>query len=178
VAVREAVVAGESGVRNERVLEAVRSTPLAEFVPEGQEGTDTALALAMVDALELRGDEQVLELGTGDGWRTALLAKLARRVWSVERDYRVGESAAAALARQGIGGVRVIVGDGSRGLPGRAPYHAILVGPAFPSVPAALVRQLARGGRLVQRIGDEVVLFERTANGLERVRSVTGAEES
>ena len=162
--------ARESGVDDERLLDAIRTTPLSEFVPEDQVTTPPLLVAATIDALGLTGDEQVLEVGTGSGWQTALLAKLARRVWSIESDYEAAESAASALARQGIGGVRVIVGQGSRGLPGRAPYQAIVVAENYPRVPAALTRQLAPGGRLVQLIGDEVALFERAAGGLQRVR--------
>jgi protein-L-isoaspartate(D-aspartate) O-methyltransferase len=167
-----AAAARTKGVGDERLLAAIRTTPRTGFLPEDEAVADPSLELAMVEALGLTGAENVLEVGTGRGWRTALLAKLARRVWSIERRYDMAESAAAALARHGVGGVRVIVGEGSRGLPGRAPYHTILVGPTFPSVPASLTRQLARGGRLVQPMGGEVVLFERAGNGLERVRSV------
>lgn len=187
--------ARDNGVSDPRVLDAIRVVPREGFVPEeerpnayldaplpishGQVTTQPSLVAAMVDALALTGDENVLEVGTGLGWQTALLAKLARTVWSVERHHDLAESAAAALVRQKVRGVRVVVGDGSRGLPARAPYDAILVAAAYPRVPNALVRQLAVGGRLVQPIGEggaeDVVLFERTDAGLERRRSVIGA---
>ena len=133
----------------------------------------------MLAALELTGDENVLEVGTGYGWQTALLSKLAARVWSIERHHDLAQAAAGALVEQGIEGVRVVVADGSRGLPARAPYDAIVVAAAYPRVPGPLARQLAPGGRLVQPLGEggaeDVVLFERTGNGLERTRSLIGA---
>ena len=206
MAVREAVAADqgpgtlvdaarEHGVSDPRLLDAIRSIPRADFVPpselerayldiplpipHGQVATQPSLVAAMIDALELTGDENVLEVGTGYGWQTALLGKLARTVWSVERHHEFARRAAGAIVRHEIGGVRIVVGDGSRGLPARAPYDAILVAAAYPRVPGPLARQLARGGRLVQPIGEggdeDVVLFERTGRGLEQRRSVTGA---
>jgi protein-L-isoaspartate(D-aspartate) O-methyltransferase len=187
--------ARENGVTDPRLFDAIRTTPRAAFVPpeqrkhaymdaplpipRGQVATQPSLVVTMLDALELTGAENVLEVGTGYGWQTALLSKLAGRVWSIERHHDLAEAAAGALAGEEIRGVRVVVGDGSRGLPARAPYHAIVVSAAYPRVPGPLARQLALGGRLVQPIGEggqeDVVLFERTENGLERRRSLTGA---
>ena len=180
---------------DERVLAAVREVPRAEFVPEDlvdrayedsplpipheQVTTQPSLVAAMVEALGLMGSERVLEIGTGYGWQTALLARLAAEVWSVERYRDLAEFAERALERQRAGNATVVVGDGSGGLPAHAPYDAVLVAAAFPSVPAPLVQQLAAGGRLVQPIGpggaEDVVLFERAEAGLERRRSVIGA---
>jgi protein-L-isoaspartate(D-aspartate) O-methyltransferase len=187
--------ARENGVADPRLLDAIRAIPRAAFVPpeqrahaymdaplpipHGQVTTQPSLIATMLDALELTGEENVLEVGTGYGWQTALLSKLARQVWSMERHHDLAEAAAGALTRQGTDGVRVVVGDGSRGLPARAPYDAIVVTAAYPRVPGPLARQLARGGRLVQPIGEggqeDVVLFEHTENGLERRRSLIGA---
>jgi protein-L-isoaspartate(D-aspartate) O-methyltransferase len=187
--------AREHGVEDTRLLEAIRTTPREEFVPAEQREhayldaplpishdqvtTQPSLIATMIDALELAGEENVLEVGTGYGWQTALLSKLAYRVWSMERHHDLAQAAAAALVEQEIEGVRVVVGDGSRGLPGRAPYDAIVVAAAYPRVPGPLARQLAPRGRLVQPIGEggaeDVVLFERTGNGLERRRSLIGA---
>src|SRR5437588_738373 len=115
-------------------------------------------------------EERALEVGTGYGWQTALLARLARAVWSVERFADLAAAARANLAGHGVSGVEVVVGDGSAGLPERAPFDVIVVSAAFPSVPEPLARQLAPGGRLVQPLGpggaEDVVLFERTARGL------------
>lgn len=197
VAEGEALVqaARDIGVADPRVLEAIRTTPRADFVaahqrehayddtplpiPHGQVTTQPSLVAAMLEGLELTGAENVLEVGTGYGWQTALLGKLAQRVWSVERHHELAEFAAGAVVRQEIGGVRIVVGDGSRGLPARAPYDAIVVAAAYPRVPNPLVRQLARGGRLVQPIGEggaeDVVLFRHTEGGLKPERSLMGA---
>jgi protein-L-isoaspartate(D-aspartate) O-methyltransferase len=178
------------------VLEAVAAVPRAAFVPSahvddayldvplpiphGQVTTQPSLVAAMVEALSLSGHEKVLEVGTGYGWQTAILARLSHCVWTVERLADFAETATLALVRQRIENVRVVVGDGSGGLEGRAPYDAIIVAAAFPEVPQPLIDQLAVGGRLVQPIGrggaEDVILFEKLENGrLERKRRVIGA---
>jgi protein-L-isoaspartate(D-aspartate) O-methyltransferase len=133
----------------------------------------------MVEALGLSRSDRVLEIGTGFGWQTALLARLAGEVWSIERWNDLARTARANLERQGIENAYVVVGDGTRGLTERAPYDAILVAAAFPTVPPPLVDQLAEGGRLVQPIGsgggDEVILFGKRRGILERKRLVSGA---
>jgi protein-L-isoaspartate(D-aspartate) O-methyltransferase len=181
------------GVRDERVLEAIAAVPRADFVPaeygryadtdapipipHDQVTTQPSLVARMVEALALTGDERVLEVGTGHGWQTALLARLAREVFSVERFADLAEMARAALA--GTDNVSIVVGDGSEGLAEHAPFDAILVTAAFPLVPAPLAEQLAEGGRLVQPIGpggdEDVVLFEKRRGDLNRVRVITGA---
>jgi protein-L-isoaspartate(D-aspartate) O-methyltransferase len=129
----------------------------------------------MVAALGLSPSDRVLEIGTGFGWQTALLARLADQVWSVERWEHIAR--AARLNLEGIGNATVVVGDGTAGLPEHAPYDGILVAAAFPNVPAPLAEQLAEGGRLVQPIGaggnEEVVLFEKGNGVLARKRRVT-----
>ena len=133
----------------------------------------------MIDALDLTGSERVLEVGTGYGFQTALLARLSRSVYSVERFPDFAATARRNLDRHGIENVRVAVGDGTRGLPEHAPYDAVLVSAAFTSVPPPLVEQLGAGGRLVQPMGpggeEEVVLFEKGEDGLVHLRTVTGA---
>jgi protein-L-isoaspartate(D-aspartate) O-methyltransferase len=133
----------------------------------------------MVEALGLTGGERVLEVGTGYGFQTALLAELAGSVWSVERFADLTERAQAALERHGARNVGLVVGDGSDGLPAHEPFDAILVSAAHPRVPPPLAVQLARGGRLVQPLGpggnEVVVLFERVAGSLERRRVLTAA---
>ena len=183
------------GIRDSRLLAAIRAVPRGEFVPPELSGrayvdeplpighdqvtTQPSLVARMVEALALAGSERLLEIGTGFGWQTALLARVAERVWSVERWPDLAEAARGRLERIGATNVVVVVGDGTEGLPGQAPYDAILVSAAFPSVPAALVAQLAAGGRLVQPIGEggaeEVVLFEKACRGLVRRRTLTHA---
>jgi protein-L-isoaspartate(D-aspartate) O-methyltransferase len=190
-----AEAARAAGVRDARVLEALRSVPRAGFVPaelaarayldeplpipHSQVTTQPSLAAKMVEALELAGSERVLEVGTGHGFQSALLAQLAGLVWSVERWEDLAATARANLARHGVENVAVVVGDGSLGLPEHAPYDAVLVSAACPRVPAPLVQQLAQGGRLVQPIGrggnEEVLLFEKRGEGLLLRRLVTGA---
>jgi protein-L-isoaspartate(D-aspartate) O-methyltransferase len=182
-------------VRDARVLEALREVPRTGFVPPDLAGqaymdrplpipheqvtTQPSLSAKMLEALWLSGSERVLEVGTGYGFQTALLAHLSNFVWSVERFPDVAETARTNLARHGVENVEVVTGDGTRGLPEHAPYAAILVSAAFPSVPPPLAQQLAVGGRLVQPIGsggqEAVILFEKGPEGLVRRRTVTGA---
>jgi protein-L-isoaspartate(D-aspartate) O-methyltransferase len=183
------------GIRDQRLLRAIASVPRADFVPRdqihraysdepipiGQEQVTTQPSLvgSMLEALGLEGDERVLEIGTGYGFQTALLAKLARRVFSVERFPDLAEAARRNLDRHGIANVEVVVGDGTNGLPERAPFDAIVVSAAFSEVPEPLATQLRDGGRLIQPIGpgghDQVTLFERRGEALERQASVIPA---
>jgi protein-L-isoaspartate(D-aspartate) O-methyltransferase len=133
----------------------------------------------MVEALELGGGERVLEVGTGHGFQTALLAELAAEVWSMERFADLAATARANLDRHGALGVEVIVGDGSLGVPEHAPYDAIVVAAAHPDVPEPLAAQLAPGGRLVHPVGpggrEDVALFAREGDALVRRRTIVGA---
>ena len=175
------------GVRDRRLLEAIASVPRAEFVPPAhrerayrdqpipiphdQVTTQPSLVAAMLEALALEGEERVLEVGTGYGFQTALLARLAGEVFSIERFADLAETAQRNLAGQRIRNVEVAVGDGTAGLPERAPFDAIVVSAAFTSVPEPLAAQLRDGGRLVQPMGpggrDQVTLFERRGDSLE-----------
>ena len=114
--------------------------------------TQPSLVAKMVDALGLTGTERVLEVGTGYGWQTALLARLAREVWSVERWPDLAQTARGNLSSHNTENAVVVVGDGSEGLAEQAPFDAILVSAAFPDVPEPLAQQLVAGGRLVQPI--------------------------
>jgi protein-L-isoaspartate(D-aspartate) O-methyltransferase len=185
-----------AGVRDERVLAALAAVPRETYVPAdrraeaaldrpipiagGQVTTQPSLVASMVEALSLAGGERVLEIGAGLGYQAAILARLAREVWTVEYRSELAAAARANLAAEGVANAHVVVGDGSLGLPAHAPYDAIVVAAAHPLVPPPLVEQLTDGGRLVQPIGpsgaEDVTLFRRRADeALERERSVTRA---
>jgi protein-L-isoaspartate(D-aspartate) O-methyltransferase len=185
----------DRGVRDPRLLDALRAVPRIGFVPANlaerayednplpiphdQVTTQPSLVAGMVAALGLAGSERVLEVGAGYAWQTALLARLCGFVWAMERFGDVAEAARENLARFGVTNAEVITGDGTKGLPEHAPYHAILVAAAFPSVPRPLEEQLAAGGRLVQPVGpggrEEVVLFEKGTRGFVRRRTIVEA---
>ena len=159
------------GVADERVLAAMLRLPRHEFVPEryraeayedhplpiGEEQTISQpyIVALMLEALALTPTDRVLEVGTGSGYVTALLAELAAEVVSVERHAVLADGARELVARMGYPNVKVIVGDGSQGLPERAPYDAIIVSAAATEVPHALLAQLAEGGRMIIPVGRE-----------------------
>ncbi|HEX2358558.1 MAG TPA: protein-L-isoaspartate(D-aspartate) O-methyltransferase [Solirubrobacterales bacterium] len=176
------------GIHDERVLAAMGAVPREQFVPEqvrDRAYDDSALPIgseqtisqpwvvaAICQALSLQGDEVVLEIGTGSGYSAAVLARLAREVHSVERIAGLATGAREALGGLGIENVEVIVGDGSRGLPERAPFNAIAVHAASPEAPHSLLAQLAEGGRLVVPIAtagaDLLTSFHRENGGLRQ----------
>jgi protein-L-isoaspartate(D-aspartate) O-methyltransferase len=174
----------DRGVTNPRVLSAMARIPREQFVEHGHEDEayeDRALAIdcdqtisqpymvgLMTQALELRGGEKVLEIGTGSGYQTAILAELAAKVVSIERHAQLSRQAGAILAELGYENVRLVVGDGSAGWPDEAPYDRIIVTAAASQVPEALWEQLKEGGILVIPIGD------REGQTLEAVRKVDG----
>lgn len=157
------------GVRDERVLAAMRKVPRHVFVPEnweraayedrplpigeGQTISQPYIVAVMTEQLDLSPQDRVLEIGTGSGYQAALLAELAARVISIERLPEIADRARENLARAGVTGVRVVVGDGTQGYPPEAPYDAIIVTAASPEIPQPLVKQLAEGGRLIAPIG-------------------------
>jgi protein-L-isoaspartate(D-aspartate) O-methyltransferase len=175
-------------VRDERVLDAVAAVDRARFVPadlrdrawdnaplpigRGQTISQPLVVARMLEVLAPAPDAHVLDVGTGSGWHAALLGRLAAHVWSVERHPALVDGARAALAAAGVDNVTVLVGDGSLGLPDRAPFDAINVAAAAATgVPPALAAQLAPGGRLVVPVGDadqRLVVFERSARGEAR----------
>jgi protein-L-isoaspartate(D-aspartate) O-methyltransferase len=159
----------DRGIRDERVLAAMARVPRHEFVAEpyrsqayddhplpigeNQTVSQPYIVAIMLEALRLRGTERVLEIGTGSGYVTALLAELGREVFSVERFPSLADSAAEILNRLGYRNVRVVVGDGTQGLQDHAPYNAIAVAAAAPRIPSPLVNQLADGGRMILPVG-------------------------
>ncbi len=176
-----------AGVRDQRVLTALRSVPRGSFVAEahardayrdipvptrhGQTTSQPSLIALMLEWAKVGANDRVLEVGTGSGWQTALLARLAGRVWSIERLADIADGARARLAEAGIENAVVVAGDGTAGLPEHAPFDVVIVSAAFPVVPEPLAAQLRVGGRLVQPMGtggsEDVVVFERCPGGLE-----------
>jgi len=158
------------GIRDPRVLDAMRRVPRDAFVPldaqsaayddralpigSGQTISQPYMVAAMTEALRLTGTERVLDVGTGSGYQAAILAELAREVISIERRPELAASARATLAALGLGNVTVLAGDGTLGSPEHAPFDAILVAAGAPRVPDTLKAQLAtNGGRLVIPVG-------------------------
>ncbi|MCE9526701.1 MAG: protein-L-isoaspartate(D-aspartate) O-methyltransferase [Planctomycetales bacterium] len=158
------------GIHDPRVLAAMEMVPREEFVPEelraeayedgplpigrGQTISQPLTVAFMAQALQLTGEEKILEIGTGSGYGAAVLSCLAREVHTVERLPDLAEAARERLARLGFANVHVHVGDGSLGWPEQAPFHAICVTAAAASVPLPLQGQLSEGGRLVIPVGD------------------------
>jgi protein-L-isoaspartate(D-aspartate) O-methyltransferase len=159
-----------SGIRDERVLAAFAEVPRRVFVPEplresaegdfplpigfGQTISQPFVAAYMTERLRLSGHERVLEVGTGSGYQTAILARLAEEVFSIEIVPELAARARAVLIDElGLAGVRLRGGDGSLGWPEEAPFDRIMVTAAAPDVPPALVEQLAAGGRMILPLG-------------------------
>lgn len=158
------------GIRSPRVLAAMDRAPREQFVPEevrhlayadravpigySQTISQPYIVALMTEALQLTAAEHVLEIGTGSGYQTAILAELAGSVVSIERHAELSERAATALTECGYTNVTFVVGDGTLGWPPQAPYDRIIVAAAAAHIPPALVEQLAEGGTLVIPIGD------------------------
>lgn len=157
------------GVKDERVLSAMRSVPRHLFVPaayrdvaysdcplpigRGQTISQPYIVAVMTELLAVKPEDRVLEIGAGSGYQAAILARLAKTVISIERINEVAEMARENLSRFGIGNVMIITGDGTIGYPEQAPYDAVLITAATPEVPPPLIDQLAEGGRLVAPVG-------------------------
>jgi protein-L-isoaspartate(D-aspartate) O-methyltransferase len=181
------------GIADERVLDAISRVPRHEFAPanyrdqayedhplpigEGQTISQPYIVALMLEALALSPADRVLEVGTGSGYVTALLAELAAQVFSVERHATLADPARELLARMGYvksghRNVRLVVGDGSQGLAEHAPYDAIIVSAGALELPSALVTQLAEGGRMMIPVGlpdSQQLQLIRMENGQPRI---------
>jgi len=181
--VREQIA--DRGVRDARVLAAMRKVPRHFFVPQdalpaayldqplpighGQTISQPYIVAFMSEALELKPQDRVLEIGTGSGYQAAVLAELAREVYSIEIVEPLGKEAAARLKDLGYERVNLRIGDGYRGWPEAAPFDAIIVTAAPDHVPPALVEQLRKGGRMVLPVGrfaQDLLRLRRTAKGV------------
>lgn len=157
------------GIGDERVLTAMARVPRHQFVDasywsqayqdhplpigEGQTVSQPYIVALMLQVLALSVSDKVLEIGTGSGYLTALLAELSAEVYSIERYPALAREAEARLARLGYGNTKVLAGDGSEGWPDHAPFDAIVVSAAAPHLPPALFAQLREGGRMVIPVG-------------------------
>lgn len=160
------------GVRNARVLEAMRRVERHRFVPEserdraygdfplgigeGQTISQPYMVAVTIAALELKGEERILDVGAGSGYQTALLSLLAAEVYAVERIPTLAESAERTLKDLNYNNVTMVIGDGSAGLAAHAPYDGIAVAAGSPQVPKPLLEQLKDGGRLVIPVGNHL----------------------
>jgi protein-L-isoaspartate(D-aspartate) O-methyltransferase len=178
------------GVKDPRVLAALRAVPRHAFLPPAEQTSaydDSPLPIGsgqtvsqpyvvgfMTEALGLRGSERVLEIGTGSGYQTAILACLAGKIYSIERIAELADRARENLGALGIDNTEVAVGDGTEGWREQAPFDAILVTAGAPSAPQPLLDQLASGGRLLAPVGgrsvQELTLWTRTSAGFDSRR--------
>ncbi len=158
------------GIHDERVLRAMEIVPRHEFVPwqlqreayqdspvpigEGQTISQPYIVAHMLEALRLSPEDRVLEVGTGTGYEAAVMSRIVREVYTIERFPSLAEAAKKIFDRLGYTNIHVVIGDGSRGYADAAPYDAIIVAAAAPRVPDALVEQLKDGGRAIVPVGE------------------------
>lgn len=181
----------EQGIRDLAVLHTIDEVPRHRFVPTGVRhrayedsplpiGSGQTISQPMIHArylelLHLGGNEKILEIGTGSGYQTALLARMAAQVFSVERIAPLLDRARDVLGEIGVRNVSFLLGDGTLGWRQYAPFDAILVGAAAPSVPPAYTEQLAEGGRLLIPLGDReeqiLTVITRRGDALEQVEA-------
>ena len=177
----------ERGIVDKRVLKAMREIPREDFVPEnmresayddnplpignGQTISQPYIVAEMTELLMLKGDEKVLEIGTGSGYQAAILSKLVKRVITIERVKELADRTSTLLQKQGYKNVEVVFGDGTKGFAKEAPYDAIIITAAAEKVPRKLIEQLADNGRLVAPVGpsfhQELIRIRKRKGGLE-----------
>lgn len=180
----------QRGIRDQRTLEAMAKVPRHEFVPpsleghayddqpvpigEGQTISQPYIVAAMLEAVTVAPSDRVLEIGTGSGYQSALLAELAAEVFSIERHASLAEAASGALCRLGYENAHIRVGDGSLGWPEAGPFDVIIISAAVPHVPASLVEQMRDGARLIAPVGtqdaQELLLIRRISGELTMKR--------
>jgi protein-L-isoaspartate(D-aspartate) O-methyltransferase len=176
------------GIKDPRVIAAMKKVPRHFFVSESlrsqayedhplpieekQTISQPYIVALMTEALQLKGHEKVLEIGTGSGYQTAILAELADKVFTIERIPLLAEKARKRLEELGYKNIVYRIGDGTLGWSEEAPFDGILVSAAAPSIPQPLIDQLAMGGRLIIPVGDrlsqELVLVERVPEGIRK----------
>jgi protein-L-isoaspartate(D-aspartate) O-methyltransferase len=158
------------GIKNKRVLDAFYKVQRHKFIPEdvmmsayadfpvpigeGQTISQPYIVALMTECLDLRGEEKVLEIGTGSGYQTAILAELAKEIYSVERFKNLAESAEAVVNELGYKNIKIKVGDGTLGWPEMGPFDRIIITAASPRIPLPLTEQLKESGKLILPLGE------------------------
>lgn len=160
----------ERGIRDERVIAVMKKIPRHLFVPEnimddayddralpighGQTISQPYIVALMTELLELKGDEKVLEIGTGSGYQAAILAELTREVHTIERVEPLAKQAEKIFEKLGIKNIKVYVRDGTEGIPEEAPFDRIIITAATPDIPEPLIEQLKEDGIIVAPVGE------------------------
>ncbi len=183
------------GIKDERLLKVFLKVPREEFVwavdqsavygdhplriEHGQTISQPYMVAIMTELLELSGSEKVLEIGTGSGYQTAILCELAKHVYSVERIPELARQADERLKRLGYSNCSVLIGDGTLGWCDEAPFDAIIVTAGAPSIPQALLDQLAEGGRMCIPVGDrniqDLIVARRTGGKIQKTNELACA---
>jgi protein-L-isoaspartate(D-aspartate) O-methyltransferase len=178
------------GIKNQRVLEAfmkierhkfipedLRSSSYADFpvpIGEGQTISQPYIVALMTDCLGLSGEEKVLEIGTGSGYQTAILAELAKEVYSIERFADLAKKAQGEFKELGYANINIKVGDGTLGWPEKAPFDRIIITAASPRIPLPLIEQLKENGKLILPLGESfsqvLTLVEKKKDKLDSVQ--------
>ncbi|MCX7724256.1 MAG: protein-L-isoaspartate(D-aspartate) O-methyltransferase [Thermodesulfovibrio sp.] len=160
----------ERGIKDERVIEVMKKIPRHLFVPEniindayddralpigyGQTISQPYIVALMTELLELKGDEKVLEIGTGSGYQAAILAELVKEVHTIERIEALAREAEKRFEKLGIKNIKVYIKDGTEGIPEEAPFDRIIITAATPQIPEPLIEQLKEGGIIVAPVGE------------------------